>query len=205
MEIKLFATAFRTSVDDQFKGEFTVTNEIGDQVKIEYICTNPESELVDLYFTEKDESFHLKGIPSVELFSPFTDRQKWIITFYMNLVPETIYHAKVLSHDTTQIMRLFESDISASGSVTLEIPDNVYQGIFEAEILENQKLETIQKKTGVPLRLLKKAKYSSFPDWGANLTLDEVEKAYENAPEEGEEKEDVKLLSIVKRLIALKS
>lgn len=204
-KITLFATAGRTAVENQFKGNVTFTNEEGDQVKVGYVCRDPESTVVDVLFTENGKSFHVKGIPTVELFNPFTERQRWICFLSMNLVPETIEQAKMLSHSTTQMMRLFDADMSASGSSTGEIKENMHQDIFGAEILENQKLVKIQQETGVPMRLLKRAKYSSFPDWGADLTLEEVEEAYETAPEEGEEKEDIKLLSIIKRLIVLKS
>lgn len=204
-KITLFATAVRTSVENQFKGDVTFTNEDGDQIKVGYVCNDPESTIVDILFTEKGESFHVNGIPCVELFTPFTDRQRWLSFLSLNLVPGTIDQAKMLSHSTTKMLRLFDADMSASGGSTGEINDNMHQGLFGAEIFENQKLVKIQKETGVPLRLLKRAKYSSFPEWGSSLTLEEVEIAYETAPEEGEEKDDVKLLSIIKRLIALKS
>jgi hypothetical protein len=205
MKVKLFANAVRTSKEDQFKGYVTFTNQDGDQVKVDYICTNPESTMVDLLFTEKGESFHFNGVPSEELLIPFPDRQKWICFLTMSLVPGAIDLAKMLSHDTTQMMRLFEPDMSASGGCTGEINKKMYQDLFGAEILDNEKLVVIQKETGVPLRLLKKAKYSSFPEWGLDLTLKEVEEEFINAPEEGQEKDDVELLSIIKRLITLKS
>lgn len=204
--VNLSITATRTDIDEQFKGTITFRNEAGDEVVYEYIATNPKAKEVNIKFSGRDDNFHIQGIPSKELIEKLTDKQKWIFGLSINLLSNVLDTRGdlLLSHETTQMMRMFQADASGKMSSSFGVEEDGYQFVFSKEISENRKLEEIHKETGIPLPLLKRAKYSTLSQWKPGCTLEEAEEAYENAPEEGKEPGDKTLLQTIKSILHLK-
>lgn len=202
--IDITVTASRTYVDNKFKGTVTFKNENGDEVSYNYLITDPDNSDVDLEYSNNKDSFQVKGTPSKELIEALKENQRWVFGLSINLLSRTIDNSQsmLLSQGTTDMMRVFGADASGQMSSQIQIDDeNGYQLVFGEEITENQKLA---KETGIPVRLIQKAKYSSLSDYG-NCTLEEAEDAYEKAPDEGKEVGDKTLLKIIKKVVELRS
>lgn len=85
---------------------------------------------------------------------------------------------------------------------TMKIDEELYQRLFESEILENKKLRPVAQETGVSVQLLKKAKYSLLPVWSVDAGHEETFKAYKQIIDKPKYTEE-QLLPIIKRIIVL--
>lgn len=131
-KIVIAVTATRTGTDNQFKGTITFTNERNDEVIFEYLSTNPKEPELNLEFSGNGEKFEIKGLPSKELIEKLKDNQKWIFGLSIGILSDTLENSDsmLLSHETTQLMRMFKADASGKMSTTVEVGDDGYQFVF---------------------------------------------------------------------------
>ena len=202
--INLTVTVSRTDIENQFKGVFSFKNESGDEVSYNYLISDPDDGDLNIEYSNDKDDFKIKGVPSKELIETLKEKQKWIFGLSINLLSKAIRNSQqmLLSQNTTDTLRAFGGDVSGQMQTSIQIDNEIgYQIVFGEEISENEKMA---KETGIPIRFIRRAKYSSLSDYG-NCTLEEAEKAYLSAPEEGEEPGDKTLLKIIKKIIELRS
>jgi hypothetical protein len=129
-KVKLSATAGRTSTAGQFKGMITFKNEINKEVSFEYLCNNPENERLDLKFSNKNEEFSVKGLPSRELFESLAENQKCVLALSVEPIINAIQQSKTLSSDTTQMLRCYGGNVSGVAEMSADINEKMYSLLF---------------------------------------------------------------------------
>ena len=142
-KINLLVTATRTDVDNQFKGTITFENEQNDKVSFEYICSNPDKQ-IDIKFSNKNENFHVKGLPSRELFDGLKDNQKWISALSINLILLTIENSENIlsSRNVARLKTMLNADATGKMSDSLEVEEDAYQFVFGNKIAKVRSLLT---------------------------------------------------------------
>ena len=124
-------TKSRTDIDNQFKGLITFKNE-NKEVSFDYLWTDPDGPKIDLEFSNKAEKFEIKGIPTEELFKTLSDNQKLIFAMSFESLVSTISHTQnySLSQKTTNLLRMFDGDVSAEMSFSIEVGEKEYICLF---------------------------------------------------------------------------
>lgn len=56
-QVNISVTAKRTDISNQFKGIITFKNEKGEEVKYNYLCTNPQNPETDILYSWKQDNF----------------------------------------------------------------------------------------------------------------------------------------------------
>ncbi len=130
-QVNISVTAKRTDISNQFKGIITFKNEKGEEVKYNYLCTNPQNPETDILYSWETGQFHIKGIPNKELIESLADKEKCIFAFSIGLVSDVIENtSNMLSHRTTEMMRQFGGDIEGSANRDFKVNEDGYNYLF---------------------------------------------------------------------------
>ncbi len=133
-KVNISVTATRTDIDNQFKGVITFKDTEGTEgteVQYDYLCTNPQNAEVDILYSWENGKFHINGLPNKELIESLQDKEKCIFALSLTLVSDVIKNTShMLSHNTTQLMRIFNGDMSGNADRNFEIDEKAYNYIF---------------------------------------------------------------------------